>query len=535
MSCAGPAARRAVDRGRRCDSTCPARPQGLGPAGLPPPRGTTAHPATARHPAVPRRGRPARGAAVEPGRGTPVAAPARRRHRRSGEPRAGRRRGRRRDPAAGCRRREPGRAGALRPGRRAAGGDGVRRVPGLRVVVARRAPQARRLGRGTAARDRARRARRRPPDDAVTTAGRLVGLNPLDENFQTLFVRSLATAGQRSAALDQVDRATALFRRELGAEPSPQPAFSRRREPRTDRQRPGRPCRRRGPARGRRGRHLRGRGRRGPRVPAPRRARSRRRPDDQPLRLEALVALGTALVHGARGRDEEGAAVLHEALAGAHTAGMPRSPRRPAGCSASSTCRPVAANAPTSGSPARRRSPSDPHELSAVLGVRGMNLSDMARYAEALDTLRRSVDTAKSAGSRRQAAWSGSLVGRLHLLRGETHQATEAVEETMALVAAERWMAFAPWPESLRAEIDRAEGQTERRRRPLHARVRPRLPGRRPVLGGDVRARRGPAARRRGRRGRPRCAGWRTASRGRPGCPTPTSGSAATCWTRPPA
>ena len=30
----------------------------------------------------------------------------------------------------------------------------------------------------------------------------------------------------------------------------------------------------------------------------------------------------------------------------------------------------------------------------------------------------------------------------------------------MALVAAERWMAFAPWPESLRAEIDRTEGET---------------------------------------------------------------------------
>jgi hypothetical protein len=65
------------------------------------------------------------------------------------------------------------------------------------------------------------------------------------------------------------------------------------------------------------------------------------------------------------------------------------------------------------------------------------------------------------AGNRRQAAWSASLIGRIHLLRGESHQAAKALEESMALVAAERWMAFAPWSESLRAEVNRTEGHTE--------------------------------------------------------------------------
>ena len=38
---------------------------------------------------------------------------------------------------------------------------------------------------------------------------------------------------------------------------------------------------------------------------------------DSELQAQALVALGSALVHAARGRDEEAAAALHEALAAA--------------------------------------------------------------------------------------------------------------------------------------------------------------------------------------------------------------------------
>src|SRR6185295_15794121 len=56
---------------------------------------------------------------------------------------------------------------------------------------------------------------------AVDLAGRLVRMNPLDENFQALLVRSLAASGDGVAATAQVARCTELFRRELGVEPSP--------------------------------------------------------------------------------------------------------------------------------------------------------------------------------------------------------------------------------------------------------------------------------------------------------------------------
>src|SRR5260370_39637882 len=44
---------------------------------------------------------------------------------------------------------------------------------------------------------------------------------------------------------------------------------------------------------------------------------------DGALRARARVALGGALVHAARGRDEEGATALHEALAVGHDASLP--------------------------------------------------------------------------------------------------------------------------------------------------------------------------------------------------------------------
>jgi DNA-binding SARP family transcriptional activator len=56
---------------------------------------------------------------------------------------------------------------------------------------------------------------------AADFASRLVRLNPLDENFQALLVRSLALSGDGVAAARQVARCKELFRRELAIDPSP--------------------------------------------------------------------------------------------------------------------------------------------------------------------------------------------------------------------------------------------------------------------------------------------------------------------------
>ena len=96
-----------------------------------------------------------------------------------------------------------------------------------------------------------------------------------------------------------------------------------------------------------------------------------------------------------------------------------------------------------------------------MLAVRGMALSDRARYGAALALLNKSVARAERCGRRRQAAWSLSLIGRVHMLRGDLHLALPPLEESLALVAAERWTAFQPWPEVLRAEASMLMGDPD--------------------------------------------------------------------------
>jgi hypothetical protein len=50
-------------------------------------------------------------------------------------------------------------------------------------------------------------------------------------------------------------------------------------------------------------------------------------------------------------------------------------------------------------------------------------------------------------------------VGRIHLLRGSVEEAAAVLDESLALVAQERWTAFQPWPTTLRAEVSMAHGR----------------------------------------------------------------------------
>jgi tetratricopeptide (TPR) repeat protein len=179
---------------------------------------------------------------------------------------------------------------------------------------------------------------------------------------------------------------------------------------------------------------------------------------DDRLQARALAALGSALVHAVRGRDEEGALRLHEALRVAEACGDQMT--------ATIACRELgyidtqAGRSASAGRWLQRATEfaTGSDELCAVLGVRGMALSDRAHYAAALELLNKSVARAERCGRRRQAAWSLSLIGRVHLLRGDLKLAMPAVEESLALVSADRWTAFRPWPEALRGEISLLAG-----------------------------------------------------------------------------
>lgn len=257
------------------------------------------------------------------------------------------------------------------------------------------------------------------PQAAVAYAARIVATNPLEESNHELLVRALALSGDEAAALRQVAVAEDVIHRELGVPVSPvlrEAAFVGAHSAMT------------APVSGRAasvseldaGRAALAAGAVDAGLQCLRRAVDEAdRCGDLALKAEALNALGGALVHAARGRDEEGAILLREAVELATRLGDDRTAvvayrelgyievqagRRQ---TAEHWLRKAGAVATTD------------EDLAAISGVRGMASSDHADYPSAFRDLNVSVEHAQRARDRRQEAFSLSLLGRAHLLRGE--------------------------------------------------------------------------------------------------------------------
>jgi DNA-binding SARP family transcriptional activator len=295
---------------------------------------------------------------------------------------------------------------------------------------------------------------------AAELAAQLVSQDPLDQAGQELLIRCLARAGRAQAAKRQLAECEALFLRELGVAPGPELRSAAEETDRT-------------PAGGvgdsdvalgqlEAGQAALDAGTVEPGVQILRQACAEAAASgDVSLEARALTALGSALVHAVRGRDEEGAVRLHEALGLAEKCG-----ERAAAAAAARELGYIdvqAGRGPSAGRWLMRATElgEGNAELCAVLGVRGMALSDRAYYGAALDLLHRSVARAERCGQRRQMAWSLSLIGRVHMLRGELSLALPPLDESLVLVAAERWTAFQPWPEVLRAEASLLMGRPD--------------------------------------------------------------------------
>jgi DNA-binding SARP family transcriptional activator len=290
------------------------------------------------------------------------------------------------------------------------------------------------------------------PLDGAALASRALSANAFDESNHELLVRCLARAGDVGAARDHAGACEALFRRELGR--APDPRVRRAAEEHDDEGAP--PVGDRAAVVGQleAGRAAIDAGAVAPGVECLRHACAEARAAGDPALLaRALAALGVALVHSVRGRDEEGAAVLHDALALAEAAGD----REAAG----KVCRQLgfvevqAGRGVSAGRwllRAGRLAESDA-ERSAVLAVRGMALSDRAHYEAAIALLGESVALARRCGDLRQAAWSLAILGRARLLRGELQDAAELLDDSLGLVQETGWLAFQPFPEAVRAEV----------------------------------------------------------------------------------
>jgi len=300
------------------------------------------------------------------------------------------------------------------------------------------------------------------PDRAAQLAIRVVAASPLDEDAQELLIRAYAAAGDRAAARRQRDSCVALFRRELGTDPGqavldaaePNPLPNLREHP------PSNPSVIAGLETGLAAMDA---GTVDAAVDALRRAVAQAHQIDDPaLQTRALLALGSALVHGVRGRDGEGAGILLEAIEVAH--------RLEDDTPAAQAHRELGYVELLRGRYDRAQrwlhaavslAGDDPAERAWAHAVQGVALTDIGRHTDALHELGEALRLARAADAGQVETWALAFTGRSHLLRRELPAAREALRAALAVARQLRWTAFIPFPESLLADVDLAEGNTD--------------------------------------------------------------------------
>lgn len=317
-----------------------------------------------------------------------------------------------------------------------------RRLAGLAAAVLREAALA------SGARD---------PVRAVAYGERLVALDPYDENHHVVLVRSLVATGRSEEAARRVQACVALFESELGMTPS---GALRDALATTRRQAEGVATRASVRARLDAANAAVAAGSWTDGIDLFRRAVAEsERLDDRALQARALVGLGSALVHAARGHDEEGAASLHEAGELAEQIGA----------------LPLAAIAwrelawveflraryerawlwlDRAGAAAR----DDPNERAWIGLISGAARTDTGDYAGALRDLAEAIDVADGAGLVAPAAFARSFLGRLHLLRDQLEDAASVLARSIEQAREAAWTSLLPWPESLLAEVELRRG-----------------------------------------------------------------------------
>ena len=154
--------------------------------------------------------------------------------------------------------------------------------------------------------------------------------------------------------------------------------------------------------------------------------------DDRELLSKALVALGGALVHSARGTDEEGAAALHEGTTLAEQVG--RFDVAAKGWREISWVQFLRAHyerAEESLTNTAEFAAGNDEELAWVDLIRGACRHDVGDYAAAGELLRSALARARRLASGQPLGQALTLLGRFHLLRGEIEDAVHLLDEAL--------------------------------------------------------------------------------------------------------
>lgn len=295
-------------------------------------------------------------------------------------------------------------------------------------------------------------------EDAIEQAVRLVAVSPLDENHHALLIRLYRLAGDTEAAERQHALTVTQLRDELGIEPGAVIEAALR-EPR----------RRATPVADDAsiyailevGTAAVAAGALGAGVESLR-AAVRMADSGAPagLRLESRLVLAEALIHSLGGLDEEGLASLHEAHEIALAEGD---------VSLVGTARTELGYVDF----LRGRYDRSDHWLTQALDVAaddqairtkalmylGSVESDRADYPRAVSLLTEADELAVANCEPRRSAYAASMLGRIHLLRGDLDAAADHLDRSIRLANTDHWLAFVAWPQALLGEVQLASGQ----------------------------------------------------------------------------
>lgn len=172
------------------------------------------------------------------------------------------------------------------------------------------------------------------------------------------------------------------------------------------------------------------------------------------LRVNSRVVLAEALIHSLRGLDEEGLATLHEAdeIAFANDDFEAVAHAR-SELGYVDFLRARYDRAEVWLTDALSYAHTSPPVLAKATNYLGSVESDRANYSKARSILEDGVRFSRSADDQRKEAFARSMLGRLHLLRGDLDQAAEQLDASTSLAESDRWLAFTPWPQALRGEV----------------------------------------------------------------------------------
>jgi DNA-binding SARP family transcriptional activator len=286
-------------------------------------------------------------------------------------------------------------------------------------------------------------------------AVRAAAMSPLDENHQALLIRLYRLAGDDEAAEKQYAACVRLFEAELGVPPgyAVQAAL---RETRYVREVPADAASiaaivEAGSAAVAAGALEAG-------VQSLRTAvRLADAADSTRLRIDSRLVLAEALVHSLRGLDEEGLATLFEAdriaVATSDPAAMAQA-RSELGYV--DFLRGRYDRAELRLTEALESAQGSPSMMATATTYLGTVESDRANYGRAADLLEQGIALSRTADDPRNGAYALSMLGRLHLLRGELDAAAPLLSDAIELAERDHWLSFLPWPQAWQGEVQLA-------------------------------------------------------------------------------